>query len=72
MSREYVTGVRAHNIANELGIEYGAAWRVAQCMGKKRYRTEAEAREVADEWGQEPYRCELCGCWHNRHAEAEE
>lgn len=64
-NREYKVGVRAHNLAEYLGVEYGKAWQAAQCEAKRGFDTEREAREWGRQWGQRPYRCPVCKRWHN-------
>lgn len=64
----YAQAARAHEIANTLGIEFGAAWRVANCVNKARFMTEDKARDYAADkghGGQRPYQCDICGGWHN-------
>lgn len=61
---DITTGERAHEIANYLGIPYGAAWKVAKCVLKASFPTEERARQTADEWNQDVYRCPICGSWH--------
>lgn len=65
---EYRRAERAHAIAEELGIPFGAAFRVATCIGKVSFRCREDAERAAEEWRhrcpQEPYRCPICGRWH--------
>ena len=62
--RDYTIAANAHGIANYLDVDFGAAWQVAQCNAKVRYRTKEEAEEKAREWGQRVYRCDICDGWH--------
>ena len=65
---EYYRAERAHMIAESLGIPFGAAWRVMNCVCKRTYDSEADATAEAEKWGQEAYRCDICGKWHARTA----
>lgn len=68
MGKDYAKACCAHQIANTLNIEFGAAWRVSQCVNKMRFNTEEEAWEAAEKWSgtcpQRPYKCDICSRWH--------
>ncbi len=69
----YKVAARAHSMAMNLDIPFGAAWQISQCMSKAKWKTEEEAQEVADKYGQKVYRCDICDMWHcsSRHDEEE-
>lgn len=63
-NRTYQIGIRAHNIADFLGVPYGDAWQVAQCEHKRPFATKDAALEWGEVWGQGAYECPVCHRWH--------
>ena len=61
---EYKRSAIAHNISANLGVEFGAAWRIATCMCKRQYATKERAESFGVAWAQRAYLCEVCGRWH--------
>ncbi len=69
---EYRLAVQAHNMANYLNIDFGAAWQVSHCMNKTRWSEESEAKAKAELWGQRVYECPICGGYHCSSKEMDE
>lgn len=63
---QYKRALAAHNAADYLHVPFEDAWQVVTCMEKTVYATERAARDAAKKYGQEAYRCDVCGRWHCR------